>query len=303
MKKIDLVIPSREKDLGGFNVRRILPYASHRMVGPFIFFDHMGPADFAPGQGITVRPHPHIHLSTVTYLFEGKIRHRDSLGSDQVIEPGAVNWMTAGHGIVHSERAPDEVKKAGGRLNGIQCWVALPEEAQDIEPSFNHHGSDSLPEFEVDGAKLKLLLGSAFGRHSPVQVHSDLFYLDVLLPKGNSLHLPCDGREGAIYLVSGQVETGEISLEPYSMAVGHIGEHLTIKANESSRLMLLGGKPVGERYIYWNFVSSSKENLEKAKSAWAKGPGNSGERFPKIVGDDEEFIPLPVEHNRPGTVL
>lgn len=303
MKKIDFVIPSREKDLGGFSVRRVLPYASHRMVGPFIFFDHMGPADFTAGQGMAVRPHPHIHLSTVTYLFEGKIHHRDSLGSDQVIEPGAVNWMIAGHGVVHSERTPDELKKTGGRLNGIQCWIALPDESQDTQPSFSHHASNSLPEFEVDGAKLKLLLGSAFGQHSPVRVHSDLFYLDVFLPKGGILHLPCDGREGAVYLVSGKVDVGEITLEPYTMAVGHIGEPLTLKSQESSRLMLLGGKPVGERHIYWNFVSSSKDNIELAKKAWAKGPGKSEDRFPAIVGDDQEFIPLPVEHNPPGTPL
>jgi redox-sensitive bicupin YhaK (pirin superfamily) len=272
------------------------------MVGPFIFFDHMGPADFAAGNGINVRPHPHIHLSTVTYLFEGKIHHRDSLGSDQMIEPGAINWMTAGHGIVHSERTPEELKKTGGRLNGIQCWVALPEKFQEIKPSFNHHASDTLPEFEIDGVKLKLLLGSAFGRSSPVQVHSDLFYLDVLLPKGGSLHLPCDGREGAVYLVSGKVDVAEITLEPYTMAVGQVGESLTVNAQEASRLMLLGGKNIGERYIYWNFVSSSKEAIESAKQTWAQGPGNS-QRFPKVFGDDQEFIPLPIEKMPPATVL
>lgn len=302
MKKIDLVIPSREKDLGGFSVRRLLPYASHRMVGPFIFFDHIGPAEFAAGEGMTVRPHPHIHLATVTYLFEGKIHHRDSLGSNQLIEAGAINWMTAGYGIVHSERTPEELRKTGGRVNGIQCWVALPEEFQDVKPSFTHHASDTLPEFEIDRAKLKLLLGSAFGHTSPVRVHSDLFYLDVHLAKGNSLNLPCDGREGAVYLVSGKVDVGEVTLEPYTMAVGLIGEALTVKAHESSRLMLLGGRPVGERYIYWNFVSSSKDNLEKAKLAWAKGPGNS-EQFPRIAGDDQEFIPLPPEKDPVPTVL
>ncbi len=303
MKKIDLVIPSREKDVGGFPVRRILPYVNQRMVGPFIFFDHMGPADFLAGEGLTVRPHPHIHLSTVTYLFEGKIHHRDSLGSDQLIEPGAINWMTAGHGIVHSERTPEDLKKTGGRLNGIQCWVALPEESQDVKPSFHHHAFDTLPEFEVDGAKLKLLLGTAFERRSPVQVHSDLFYLDVFLSEGGSLNIPCDGREGAVYLVSGEVEVDDIILEPYTMAVGHMGESIVVKARESSRLMLLGGKPVGERFIYWNFVSSSKENLEKAKRSWAVGPGDQDGRFPKIPGDDQDFIPLPREHNPPGTAL
>lgn len=302
MKKIALVIPSREKDLGGFSVRRLLPYATHRMVGPFIFFDHMGPAEFAPGEGMTVRPHPHIHLSTVTYLFEGRIQHRDSLGSNQLIEPGAINWMTAGRGIVHSERTPEDLKKSGGRLNGIQCWVALPEEVQDSTPSFHHHPSDSLPEFEIDGARLKLLLGSAFNRCSPVAVHSDLFYLDAYLPKDSELQLPCDGREGAVYLVSGKVDVGEVTLEPFSMAVGHIGEPLIITAHEASRFMLLGGKSIGERFIYWNFVSTSKENLEQAKLAWAKGPGHS-ERFPRISGDDKEFIPLPAEKNPPGTIL
>jgi redox-sensitive bicupin YhaK (pirin superfamily) len=303
MRKIELVIPSREKDLGSFSVRRILPYASHRMVGPFIFFDHMGPADFPPGQGMTVRPHPHIHLSTVTYLFDGVIHHRDSLGSDQLIEPGDINWMTAGNGIVHSERSPESFKKTGGKVNGIQCWVALPEEHQDVEPSFHHHPSETLPEFEINGAKLKLLLGSAFNRQSPVKVHSDLFYLDVNLPQGSELHLPCDGREGAVYLVNGRVEAGDVTLEPYSMAVGHTGEPLVVKALTDSRFMLLGGKSVGERFIYWNFISTSKENLEKAKADWAAGPGNT-KRFPKISGDDNEFIPLPPEDvNPPGTPL
>jgi redox-sensitive bicupin YhaK (pirin superfamily) len=297
-----MVIPAREKDIGGLYVRRVLPYASHRMVGPFIFFDHMGPAHFSAGDGINVRPHPHIHLSTVTYLFEGKIHHRDSLGSDQLIEPGAINWMTAGHGIVHSERTPEEFKNTGGRLNGIQCWVALPEEFQDVKPSFNHHASNTLPEFEIDGVKLKLLLGTAFDRRSPVHVHSDLFYLDALLPKGGTLSLPCDGREAAAYVVSGQIGVGEVTLEPYTMAVGKIGEPLTVTAQESSRLMLLGGKNIGERYIYWNFVSSSKEAIEIAKRTWALGPGGS-QRFPTVFGDDQEFIPLPTDVNPPGSAL
>lgn len=273
------------------------------MVGPFIFFDHLGPTDFPAGEGMTVRPHPHIHLSTVTYLFEGEIHHRDSLGNDQIIEPGAINWMTAGHGIVHSERTPETLKMSGSHIHGIQCWVALPEESEEISPSFVHHESASLPQFEFEGARLKLLLGSAFGKKSPVTVHSDLFYLEVLLPKGGKLHLPCDGREGAIYLVSGQVNVGEIKLEPFSMAVGRVGEDLVVEATEESHLMLLGGKPVGKRFIYWNFVSSSQENLEKAKKDWANGPGERGTRFAKIQGDDHDFIPLPSEHNPPGTAL
>lgn len=302
MEKVSLVIPSREKDLGGFSVRRILPYASRRMVGPFIFFDHMGPAEFAPGEGMTVRPHPHIHLATVTYLFEGKIHHRDSLGSDQLIEPGAINWMTAGHGIVHSERTPEKLKESGSRLSGIQCWVALPEEFEESQPSFRHHPAESLPEFEINGVKLKLLLGSAFNHRSPVKIHSDLFYVDVFLPKGSRLELPCDGREGAVYLVSGKIEVGDLSLDQFTMAVGQVGEPLIVKADVDSRCMLLGGKAMGERFIYWNFVSSSKNNLEKAKEAWAKGPGNSS-RFPLVPGDEQEFIPLPIEKNPPGTAL
>lgn len=297
------VIPSREKDLGGFQVRRVLPYAAHRMVGPFIFFDHMGPAEFAPGQGMVVRPHPHIHLATVTYLFEGKIHHRDSLGSDQMIEPGAVNWMTAGRGIVHSERTPAELKEAGSRLNGIQCWIALPEESEESAPNFSHHPSSSLPEFEVEGAKLKLLLGNAFGKKSPVEVHSDLFYLDAQLPAGGALTVPCDGREGAAYLVSGRAEVRGLELSAYSMALGQVGEDLVIRAREPSRLMLLGGKPVGERFIYWNFVSSSKESIERAKKEWARGPGAPGSVFPKVPGDEQDFIPLPGEPSPPGTAM
>ncbi len=303
MKKIDLVIPSREKDLGGFSVRRVLPYASHRMVGPFIFFDHMGPAEFAIGQGMSVRPHPHIHLSTVTYLFEGQIRHRDSLGNDQVIEPGAINWMTAGHGIVHSERSPEEVRVSGGRVHGIQCWVALPKELEDIKPSFDHYPAEILPQFEINGAKIKLLVGSAFGRESPVRVHSELFYLDVLLPHDCKLKLTLDGQEGAVYLVSGKVNINNVMLEPLTMAVGSTDESIEMEAYEPSRLMLLGGKPLGERFIYWNFVSSSEKNIEEAKIAWATGPKSGQSRFPKIEGDDQEFIPLPIDRNPPGTPL
>lgn len=302
MEKPDVVITSRERDLGGFSVRRILPYAKRRMVGPFIFFDHMGPAHFPPGSGMTVRPHPHIHLATVTYLFEGKIHHRDSLGSDQFIEPGAINWMTAGRGIVHSERSPRELVESGSRLNGIQLWVALPREHEDVEPSFTHHPASTLPEFELEGVRLKLLLGSFFGQTSPVKTHSDLFYLDAGIPKGRNLSIPCDGREGAIYVVTGKIRANDVPLEPCSMAVGKRGEPMKLEAEEDSRVMLLGGSPVGERFIYWNFVSSRKEEIEKAKAEWAKGPG--GSRFPKVPGDEIDFIPLPEEPgNPPGTML
>jgi redox-sensitive bicupin YhaK (pirin superfamily) len=297
--EIKLIIRAREKDLGGFSVRRVLPFAAHRMVGPFIFFDHMGPAEFSAGTGMSVRPHPHIHLATVTYLFEGKIHHRDSLGSDQLIEPGAINWMTAGRGIVHSERTPEELKRSGGRLNGIQCWVALPEEAEESHPSFVHHPSASLPEFMLDGVRLKLLLGTAFGKQSPVAVHSDLFYLDVSMHEGTRLVLPGDGRECAVYLVSGAVHAGGVELEPCAMAVAEVGEDLLVEARQPSRLMVLGGKPVGKRFIYWNFVSSSEASIEDAKSDWSRGPGAPNSRFATVPGDDQEFIPLPEEFGRP----
>lgn len=304
MSKLAMVIQSREKDLGGFSVRRLLPYATHRMVGPFIFFDHMGPASFAPGQGMDVRPHPHIHLSTVTYLFEGKIRHRDSLGSDRLIEPGAINWMTAGHGIVHSERSPDDVRKNGGRLNGIQLWVAMPAEKENIEPSFVHHPASTLPEFEIEGVKLKLLVGDAFGRSSPARPSSDLCYLDAHFPKGSRLRLPANGRELAFYLVSGGIRSGGQDLRPLSLGVAENGHDLELEALEESRVMLFGGMALGKRVIDWNFVSSSQESVEQAKADWRKGPGNT-KRFPLVPGDDQEFIPLPPEPTaaRKGTPL
>jgi hypothetical protein len=301
-----MIITARDRDLGGFSVRRILPYATHRMVGPFIFFDHMGPAQFAPGEGMDVRPHPHINLATVTYLFEGKIRHRDSLGSDQLIEPGAINWMTAGRGIVHSERTPEDVRKSGGRMNGIQCWVALPTEHEETNPSFHHHPAQTLPEFSVDGVNCKLLLGKAFGHESPVRVHSKLFYLDVRMPKGTKLTLPHDLHEAALYLVEGRLRAGE-EIEALSMRVRDEGETLTVEAVQDSRLMVLGGESLGKRFIFWNFVSSSEERLEQAKADWSQGPGLAGSRFPEIPGDHNEFIPLPAEppkrSNPPGTIM
>lgn len=291
-----MLITSREKDLGGFSVRRILPYATHRMVGPFIFFDHIGPAEFPPGQGMEVRPHPHIHLATVTYLFSGKIHHRDSLGSDQLIEPGAINWMTAGQGIVHSERTPEDLKKNGGRLHGIQCWVALPKEHEKVAPSFKHHSSESLPEFSVEGVSCKLLLGKAFGKISPVAIHSDLFYVDVRMEAGQTLHWKNDPREAAVYIVDGQaLVNGEEALA-CTMVVLKTGEDFTIKAQKPTQLLLLGGSSVGPRHIYWNFVASLPEDIEAAKSDWRKGPGKT-QRFGQIPGDDQDFIPLP-----PGTV-
>lgn len=306
MQKIEIVIPPRERDLGGFSVRRILPCTAHMMVGPFIFFDHMGPAVFSQGQGVDVRPHPHINLATVTYLFEGKIRHRDSLGSDQLIEPGAINWMTAGHGIVHSERTPDDLRQSGSQLSGIQCWVALPDAYEEMAPNFKHYAQEMLPEFQMGAVQLKLLLGSAFKHKSPVEIQSDLFYLRAKFPKGAELTLPAEGRECAAYLVKGNVRINDQLIPPYSMAVGQKGADLSIVAIENSELMFLGGMPVGKRYIYWNYVSSSQQKIEKAKADWRNGPGNLGSRFPKIPGDDQEFIPLPDEakdKNPKGTIM
>jgi len=305
--KIDLIITSREKDLGGFPVRRVLPYATHRMVGPFIFFDHMGPANFPPRKGMDVRPHPHIGLATVTYLFEGEIFHRDSLGSQQPIQPGAINWMTAGRGIVHSERTPDSLRRTGFNVNGIQCWVALPDSEEEREPDFAHHPKSTLPEFEVEGTKCKLLLGSAFNKQSPVKVYSDMFYLEVQIPKGRQFSFPVRGLECAFYVVSGAVQVETQTANPYTMLVAKSGEDLNLSALEDSRLMILGGAPVGPRFIWWNLVSSSQERLAQAREDWIKGPRDESPRFRPIPGDQQEFIPAPewnlTNESRKGTIL
>jgi redox-sensitive bicupin YhaK (pirin superfamily) len=305
------IIAAKERDLGGFTVRRILPEANHHMVGPFIFFDHMGPAVFPPGKGMEVRPHPHISLATVTYLFEGKIQHRDSLGSDQLIEPGDINWMTAGRGIVHSERTPEELVKSGLRMSGIQLWVALPQEHEDEAPSFVHHQGRTLPAFAMGRVQVKLLLGQAFGHTSPVKVHSDLFYLETVLPAGTSFSLPVlPQHEFAFYVESGEVAavnaannaTENVRIQAFTMVV-ETGVRLEIEALKNSRLMWIGGSTLGERFIFWNFVSSSTENLDQAKKDWADGP-RFNSRFPPVPGDDLEFIPLPLEiRNPPGNIL
>lgn len=290
-----LIIPARAKDLGGFSVRRVLPYASRRMVGPFIFFDHMGPATLMPGDRMMVRPHPHINLATVTYLFEGKVHHRDSLGSDQVIEPGAVNWMTAGRGIVHSERTPADIIKTGSKMNGIQLWVALPEEFEETAPTFHHHPKATLPEFSIGDAKAKLLLGSALGQKSPVKVFSDMFYLEVFVPKGSRVAFPAENREAAFYVVTGEVDVSGQKVSEYEMWVNGGTGDFSFTAQEASRVMILGGVPLGQRQIYWNFVSSSKERLEEAKRLWREGPNETNPRFKPVPGDESEFIPLPNE--------
>lgn len=288
-----MVITARERDIGGFFVRRLLPFAQHRMVGPFIFFDHMGPADFQRGTGMDVRPHPHIHLATVTYLFAGSIHHRDSLGSDQLINPGDINWMTAGRGIVHSERTPASFRRTGGKMNGIQCWVALPTELEEIQPSFKHHPSKSLPVFNIGDAQFKLLLGKSLGHQSPAQVHSELFYLEGKIPKGASFTFPTADLESAVYVVSGELKVNGKSVDQFSMFIGEKNEDLKIEAGEDSLVMLLGGAPVGERVIYWNFVSTNQKSIDDAKVHWMNGPTADNPRFPPIPGDSSEFIPLP----------
>lgn len=285
---VSLVIEPRARDVGGFDVRRVLPYMRRRSVGPFIFFDHMGPVDFPPGQGIDVRPHPHIGLATVTYLFEGEIFHRDSLGVEQAIQPGAVNWMVAGRGIVHSERTAPAERARSGRLNGIQSWVALPLSHEESEPSFRHHPAESLPVIEGEGVRMCLIAGAAYGKRSPVETPSEMFYLDARLSDGAELLLPDEYEERAIYVAEGEVQLSDGSrVHEGTMAVFHPSVEVALSVSEKSRVMLLGGAPLdGKRHLWWNFVASTPERLEQAKADWKDG------RFEKVPGDDE-FIPLP----------
>lgn len=287
---IALVIESRPRDLGGFQVARALPARQRQMVGPFIFLDHIGPSRFEPGKGIDVRPHPHIGLATVTYLLDGAFMHRDSLGSAQLIEPGAVNWMTAGQGIVHSERTPPERRAEGSHLHGLQSWVALPRDKEEIEPSFQHHPKDTLPLIERDGVTMRLIAGSAYGAAAPVMTLSPLFYLDVAMRAGSRLPLPAEYEDRALYPIDNAVAVDGVACEAKSLVLLKSGDEVEITTAADVRLMLLGGEPLeGERFIWWNLVSSSKERIETAKRDWAAG------RFPKVPGDEHEFIPLPAD--------
>lgn len=286
--ELETLIVASTRDLGdGFNVRRALPSARRRMVGPFIFFDQMGPAVFRSGHGLDVRPHPHIGLATVTYLFEGEILHRDSLGVVQPIRPGEVNWMTAGQGIVHSERTGPETRAAGGRLFGIQAWVALPKKDEETQPTFVHHASDTMPFIEGEGVRLHLIAGALYGKRSPVQTFSDMFYADAALEAGARLVLPASHEERGLYLVEGSVEIDGIVFNPGELLVFRPGSEIGIRASGAARMMLLGGEPMdGKRYIFWNFVASSPERLEAAKADWRAG------RFARVP-QETEFIPLP----------
>jgi redox-sensitive bicupin YhaK (pirin superfamily) len=281
---IELTLEPRVRSLGEFDVRRALPAAKRRMVGPFVFLDHMGPAAFAPGQGMAVRPHPHIGLATITYLFEGEIMHRDSLGYRQLIQAGAVNLMTAGRGIVHSERSQDV---AGTRhLHGIQSWLALPLDREEMEPTFIHYPANSLPERTIDGCTVRMIMGSAYALQSPVLTYSPTLYFEAALPAGGALSLLDDARERAVYVVSGTVDVGGRALAEGTLAVIREGAVAPLRSAAAARVIVVGGAPLGTRHIWWNFVSSSQERIERAKGDWAAG------RMGKVPGDDE-FIPLP----------
>ncbi len=275
-----------EKNLGGFSVRRLLPAARLKSVGPFVFFDHLGPAWFEPGHGIDVRPHPHIGLATITYLFEGEILHRDSLGSIQPIRPQAINWMTAGHGIVHSERTPPEIRAQGHTLHALQLWVALPAADEETDPAFFHYDSAELPEKVSGGRSVRVMIGEAFGLKSPVRTWSQTLYVEVTLQAGAAVTLPDQVLERAVYLVAGELTTAGTQLPLHTMTVFDRTPGIELRAEQDARLIIIGGLPLGKRTIWWNLVASRKALIEKAKQDWQAG------RFPQVPGETE-FIPLP----------
>lgn len=284
---VQLRIEPREKDLGEFTVRRVLPAARQRMVGPFVFFDHMGPAIFPPGKGIDVRPHPHIGIATITYLFAGEILHRDSLGVVQAIHPGAVNLMTAGNGIVHSERPGSDLDRES-ELHGIQSWIALPTELQEIDADFTHYPADTLPQWEVGGATLRLIMGEYGGRQSPVQTYSRTLYADIAAAAGAEFALAITEQQQALYVAEGSLCVGGDVVEAGVMVTLESAEPLRVTSESGARAMLVGGDSLGERHMYWNFVSDSIERIDQAKDDWRN------HRFP-AVPDDDERIPLPDE--------
>jgi len=285
--KSTLLIEPRQRDIGNLSVNRLLPIARRRAVGPFVFFDHMGPVPFAPGTGLDVLPHPHIGLATLTYLFAGEITHRDSLGVEQVIRPGDVNWMTAGRGVVHSERTPPATRAAGGTLDGLQIWIGLPTAEEERAPAFEHHAAADLPVLETGGVRLRLAAGAAFGAQAPVSVYSEMFYLDAGCAPGSSLTLPPDLGERALYVAEGQVAVADRTVAAGRMLVLEDGAAVKISADTAARLVLFGGAPLdGPRHMWWNFVSSSKDRIEQAKADWAEG------RFDAVPGETE-FVPLP----------
>ena len=287
-----LIIP-RARDLGGFEVRRALPSPNRQMVGPFIFFDQMGPAEFITEGGIDVRPHPHIGLGTVTYLYDGEFEHRDSLGTHQMIYPGEVNWMVAGRGVTHSERTSAETRAKKNKLFGIQTWIALPEDREDMAPDFEHHKEAALPFITDGGAQVRVILGHAFGERSPVTMQSETFYLDVLLEPGAKFPLPDDHEDRGLYVTQGSVEIGGETFEAGRMMIFRPGDPISVRAGaQGARLMALGGATMNEsRYIWWNFVSSSKDRIEQAKEDWKAADWQNGP-FRLPPGDENEFIPI-----------
>jgi len=291
---IERVIEQRRRDLGGFEVGRVLPSSGRRMVGPFVFFDHMGPVDFPAGipRTVDVRPHPHIGLSTVTYLFAGEIMHRDSVGSEQPIRPGEVNWMTAGRGITHSERF-ERARREGGHMHGIQAWVALPREDEETDPGFVHYGADVLPLLDGDGWRGRMIAGEAFGVRSPVRTHSPMFYAHGALDPGARMELPAEHPERALYVAAGSIEVDHRVHGPGKMLVFAPGEPVVLSAVEAATALLLGGEPLGERFVEWNFVSSSRERIEQAEADWRAGRM----KLPDL--DDAEWIPLPGDPETP----
>jgi len=293
--EIEIKIESRPREIEpGFSVGRVLPAAARRQVGPFVFFDHLGPLQLSPGRGIDVRPHPHINLATVTYLLEGEIAHRDSLGSYQVIRSGAINWMTAARGIVHSERTTPEEKARGPRLHAVQLWVGLPQQEEQGDPAFRHYPSEGLPEVKQNAARLRVLVGSAYGVSSPVQTSSRLFFVDAALEAKAELFLPTGYAERAAFVAKGELACGPERLAPGTLAVFARGSSPALRARVATRLLLIGGDPLdGPRYIWWNFVSSSKDRIIEAARVWREG------RFPKVPGDEIEFVPLNQEPRFP----
>lgn len=291
---VETLIVPRARDLGGFEVRRALPAPNRQMVGPFIFFDQAGPAELLTGQGIDVRPHPHIGLGTVTYLFRGDFHHRDSTGADQVIRPGALNWMVAGRGVTHSERTSAAARGGPNSLFGIQTWLALPESQEDVAPSFEHHGKEALPVIEGGGVSLRLILGTAYGQAAPATMFSETFYADVRMEPGSLLPMPDDHEDRGLYVVEGSISVAGRDYAASHMMVFRPGDRITVAAGDrGARLMILGGATLaGPRYIWWNFVASSKERIEAAKAEWRARQWGEG-RFDLPAGDRDEHIPLP----------
>lgn len=294
MDLIETLIVPRARDVAGFEVRRALPSPKRQMVGPFIFFDQMGPAEFLTDQGIDVRPHPHIGLATVTYLYKGEFQHRDSLGTNQMIHPGEVNWMIAGNGVTHSERTSAKTRQGPSSLLGIQTWVALPEEAEDTGAAFEHHGKEALPFLEGEGKQVRLIIGNAYGQKAPTKTFTEMFYADAVLEAGAALPLPDNHEDRGIYVTQGSIDVAGDIFNEGQMMVFRPGDKLSVTAGPAgARLILLGGATLGgPRHIWWNFVASSKEKIDDAKAAWAKGDWEHG-RFQLPPDDKEEFIPLP----------